>query len=48
MEKEKALGVEAKKEDMKKEKAPTASGNMITTMSKQRGIQGGLSLNMEI
>ena len=31
MEKEKASTAEAKKEDMKKEKSPTASSRMITT-----------------
>ena len=42
--KETIVVVEAKKD----EKAPAASSNMISTVPKQRGIQGGLSLNMEI
>ena len=53
-EKKKPATAEANKEtvavvDAKKdEKALAASGNMISTVSKQRGIQGGLSLNIEI
>ena len=42
--KETTAVAEAKKD----EKAPAASGNMISTVPKQRGIKGGLSLNMEI
>ena len=44
MKEEKVAVVEAEKD----EKALTASGNMITAVRKQRGIQGGLSLNMEM
>ena len=44
MKEEKFAAVETEKD----EKALTASGNMITAVRKQRGIQGGLSLNMEM
>ena len=44
MKEEKVVAVEAEKD----EKALTASGDMITAVRKHRGIQGDLSLNMEM